>query len=121
MQLLQEKPSDLEKKSMTIEPFHQTLATHGLKLERDQPTTLQINMGLLCNQTCRHCHLDAGPGRRENMNSETADQIVDYAKKWGIVFNNLLTFANVPLGRFRDWPFEIRKSGQLYRKTFVRF
>ena len=77
----QEKAVDLKKKSMTIEPFRQTLATHGLKLERDQTTTLQINMGLLCNQTCRHCHLSAGPGRKENMDSETADQIADYAKK----------------------------------------
>ena len=69
------------KKSITIEPFRQTLSTHGLKLERDQTTTLQINMGLLCNQICRHCHLDAGPGRKENMNYETADHIVDYAKR----------------------------------------
>jgi len=67
--------------SMTFEPFRQTLATQGLKLERDQTTTLQINTGLLCNQTCRHCHLDAGPGRKENMNSETANQIADYAKR----------------------------------------
>ena len=70
-----------EKRAMTIEPFRQTLATHGLKLERDQTTTLQINMGLLCNQTCRHCHLNTGPGRNENMKSETADQIADYAKR----------------------------------------
>jgi len=69
------------KRAMAIEPFHQALSTHDLKLERDQTTTLQINMGLLCNQTCRHCHLDAGPGRKENMNSETADQIADYAKR----------------------------------------
>ena len=70
-----------EKRAMAIEPFRQTLATHGLKLERDQTTTLQINMGLLCNQTCRHCHLGAGPSRKENMNSETAAQIADYAEK----------------------------------------
>jgi len=69
------------KRAMDIEPFRQALATHGLKLERDQTTTLQINMGLLCNQTCRHCHLSAGPGRKENMNSETANQIVAYAKR----------------------------------------
>jgi len=70
---------NLEKKSVTIEPFRQTLAKHGLSLERAQTTTLQVNVGLLCNQTCRHCHLSAGPGRKENMNSKTLDQIVDYA------------------------------------------
>ena len=34
---------------------------------------LQINVGKLCNQTCRHCHVDAGPDRAESMTSETAD------------------------------------------------
>jgi len=33
--------------------------------------TLQINVGKLCNQTCRHCHVDAGPDRREVMARET--------------------------------------------------
>jgi sulfatase maturation enzyme AslB (radical SAM superfamily) len=32
---------------------------------------LQINVGKLCNQTCRHCHVDAGPDRREVMTRET--------------------------------------------------
>jgi radical SAM/Cys-rich protein len=33
--------------------------------------TLQINVGKLCNQTCRHCHVDAGPDRREVMSRDT--------------------------------------------------
>lgn len=33
----------------------------------------QINVGKLCNQTCRHCHVDAGPERRETMSRETAE------------------------------------------------
>src|SRR5437016_3839085 len=32
---------------------------------------LQLNVGKLCNQTCRHCHVDAGPDRREIMTRET--------------------------------------------------
>jgi radical SAM/Cys-rich protein len=35
-------------------------------------TVFQINVGKLCNQTCRHCHVDAGPDRRETMSRETA-------------------------------------------------
>ena len=35
---------------------------------------LQLNLGKLCNQTCRHCHVDAGPHRTEVMSRETADQ-----------------------------------------------
>ena len=37
-------------------------------------TTLQLNVGKLCNQTCRHCHVDAGPDRREVMSRETMTQ-----------------------------------------------
>ena len=36
-------------------------------------TVLQINVGKLCNQTCRHCHVDAGPDRTESMSRETAE------------------------------------------------
>jgi radical SAM/Cys-rich protein len=35
-------------------------------------TVFQINVGKLCNQTCRHCHVDAGPDRRESMSREIA-------------------------------------------------
>jgi radical SAM/Cys-rich protein len=34
---------------------------------------LQVNVGKMCNQTCSHCHVDAGPDRRESMSRETAD------------------------------------------------
>ena len=34
---------------------------------------LQINVGKLCNQSCRHCHVDAGPDRRESMTRETME------------------------------------------------
>ena len=36
--------------------------------------TLQINVGKVCNQTCRHCHVDAGPDRVELMSQETMAQ-----------------------------------------------
>jgi len=63
----------------TPEPFHQTLLRYGLNLERGKTTILQVNVGLLCNQTCHHCHLNAGPGRTENMDLETADAVITYA------------------------------------------
>ncbi|HKT34608.1 MAG TPA: arsenosugar biosynthesis radical SAM (seleno)protein ArsS [Nitrospira sp.] len=40
-------------------------------------TVFQINVGKLCNQTCRHCHVDAGPDRQECMTSETARQCIE--------------------------------------------
>jgi radical SAM/Cys-rich protein len=43
----------------------------------------QINVGKLCNQTCRHCHVDAGPDRREIMTQETAEQCVAAIERSG--------------------------------------
>ena len=68
-------------RDMKIDPFHLTLSTHGLKLRREKTSTLQVNVGLLCNQACRHCHLDAGPGRKEIMQQETMDDVLTYARK----------------------------------------
>ncbi len=64
-----------------LEPFRQTLAKQAIKLERGRTSTLQINVGLLCNQTCRHCHLGAGPHRQENMNASTAEDVITYAEQ----------------------------------------
>lgn len=42
------------------------------------PEIFQINIGKLCNQTCSHCHVDAGPDKkRENMDRETLEQCLD--------------------------------------------
>ncbi len=54
--------------------FESRLAGAGFStLRSDRIDTLQINVGKLCNQTCRHCHVDAGPDRREIMSRETAE------------------------------------------------
>lgn len=71
-------PTDMD----FTEPFDAALARHGLKLARDRATILQINVGLLCNQVCRHCHLDAGPQRTEIMDRETVDQVIDLAQRF---------------------------------------
>jgi radical SAM/Cys-rich protein len=42
---------------------------------------LQVNVGKLCNQTCRHCHVDAGPDRREVMTLETVDECLDALRR----------------------------------------
>ena len=65
----------------SIVPFKTTLVQHHLRLARDITQTLQINLGFLCNQVCRHCHLNAGPGRKENMDAATVDAVVAYAAR----------------------------------------
>ena len=55
--------------------FDDRLAESGLPpLRADEIEVFQINVGKLCNQTCRHCHVDAGPHRAaEQMTRETAE------------------------------------------------
>jgi radical SAM/Cys-rich protein len=58
----------------TCPPFEEKLATAGLQpLHATGITVFQINVGKFCNQTCRHCHVDAGPERTEQMTRETAE------------------------------------------------
>jgi radical SAM/Cys-rich protein len=55
-------------------PFSETLDESGLgHLHACGIDVFQINVGKLCNQTCSHCHVDAGPDRREIMTRETAE------------------------------------------------
>jgi radical SAM/Cys-rich protein len=55
--------------------MHATLpllqATEFPHLSRRQLTTLQVNLGYRCNQSCLHCHVNAGPNRKEMMAAET--------------------------------------------------
>ena len=63
-----------------VKPFAKQVATDVGPLVRTSLTDLQINLGKLCNQTCTHCHVDAGPTKiRENMDLSTADRVVELA------------------------------------------
>ncbi len=54
--------------------FETRLAQSGLlPLHATGITVFQINVGKLCNQTCKHCHVDAGPDHTEIMSRETAE------------------------------------------------
>ncbi|MGH7724032.1 MAG: arsenosugar biosynthesis radical SAM (seleno)protein ArsS [Candidatus Eiseniibacteriota bacterium] len=54
--------------------FEDALSATGLgPLVAQRLDVLQVNVGKLCNQTCRHCHVDAGPDRREVMSRDTLD------------------------------------------------
>jgi len=59
--------------SARLLPFETRLEQASLgPLRATGITVFQINVGKLCNQTCRHCHVDAGPDRLETMSLETA-------------------------------------------------
>jgi radical SAM/Cys-rich protein len=56
--------------------FSDRLAADGQILRRTKTEILQINVGKLCNLTCMHCHVNAGPKRKEIMTRETIDRII---------------------------------------------
>jgi len=47
-------------------------------IKRDRLETLQVNLGYLCNQSCLHCHVNAGPTRKENMQEETIEDVIRF-------------------------------------------
>ncbi|MDB5279570.1 MAG: radical superfamily protein [Ferruginibacter sp.] len=62
-------------------PFQQQLEASGLYPLH--PTTLevfQVNVGKMCNQVCKHCHVDAGPDRKEIMSQETMQLCLEALK-----------------------------------------
>jgi radical SAM/Cys-rich protein len=62
-----ENQRSILEKANGLARFETELTTTAIKV-------LQINVGKLCNQTCRHCHVDAGPDRKEVMTRETAEE-----------------------------------------------
>ena len=61
----------LNKTFAGIPPFSDRLAKTGLlPLRSTGISTLQVNLGKVCNQSCRHCHVEAGPERKESMGLE---------------------------------------------------
>jgi radical SAM/Cys-rich protein len=54
-------------------------------LRRSRPVdTLQVNLGYTCNQSCLHCHVNAGPTRTEQMDRATVDAVLDVLRAGGI-------------------------------------
>lgn len=81
--------------------FEAALHDHGLDLRREKPDTLQINVGKLCNLTCSHCHVNAGPARKEIMTRETIDRIIDWLEPTDIATVDLTGGAPEMIPDFR--------------------
>ena len=57
------------------------MASDFPSIQRTKLETLQLNLGYLCNLSCTHCHVNAGPTRKELMTRETIDLVLAYVKK----------------------------------------
>lgn len=80
-------------------------------LTRGQLDTLQVNLGYLCNQTCTHCHVNAGPKRTELMTREVIDQVLAYLEQTGIQTLDVTGGAPEMNPHFRYLVSEARKLG----------
>ena len=58
--------------------FAEKLGADSLSRRRAHPEILQVNVGKLCNLTCMHCHVNAGPKRKEIMTREIIDRIINW-------------------------------------------
>ncbi|MBW6495198.1 MAG: radical SAM protein, partial [Burkholderiaceae bacterium] len=72
---------------------------------------VQVNLGYLCNQSCVHCHVGAGPNRVEQMSAETAVQVRDYLFASGATLLDLTGGAPELNASFRDLVVEVRARG----------
>jgi radical SAM/Cys-rich protein len=81
--------------------FAQKLKEHSISLRRGRPEILQINVGKLCNLTCVHCHVNAGPKRKEIMTHETIDRLLEWLSKTKIPVVDLTGGAPEMIPDFR--------------------
>ncbi|MFC4991367.1 arsenosugar biosynthesis radical SAM (seleno)protein ArsS [Rubritalea tangerina] len=67
-----------------MNPFDLALSNAHHPLTRTTPEILQLNIGKLCNLTCVHCHVNAGPKRKEIMSRDTIDKILTWFEQTDI-------------------------------------
>ena len=85
--------------------------TNQFPLRPKKLEILQINLGYMCNQVCGHCHVDAGPDRKEIMTQETMQQCLDVIKNTGAHTLDLTGGAPEMNPNFRWFVEEAAKAG----------
>ncbi len=91
--------------------FDQKLAEHGIDLRAGVVRTLQVNVGKLCNQACKHCHVDAGPSRTEILTRETAEDVIAALRRSRIPTLDITGGAPELIPSFRYLVTEARSAG----------
>lgn len=66
--------------NLGIPSFEERILKMGKPLAATGVEILQVNVGKMCNQTCKHCHVDAGPDRKEIMTRDTMQMCLDVVK-----------------------------------------
>ncbi len=84
------------------ETLSHLLPTDFPPIRRRRLTTLQANLGYLCNQSCLHCHVNAGPSRTELMDRPTIDLLLRFIEARGIQTLDVTGGAPEMNPHFRD-------------------
>lgn len=99
--------------TLQLPRFRQKLEMAGLfPLRPFETAVFQVNLGKMCNQVCRHCHVDAGPDRREIMTQETMQQCLDALAQTAIPTVDLTGGAPEMNPHFRWFVEQIRALGR---------
>ncbi len=99
------------------EKFGERVQRDVSRLDRVELSTLQLNVGKYCNQTCAHCHVGAGPHRKEIMTEETASRIVEWLGNTQISTVDITGGAPELNPNFRRIVAHVRRQG---RRVIVR-
>lgn len=95
-----------------VTPFAHTLKQHRLEIRRKAPAILQLNIGKLCNLACSHCHVNAGPWRKEIMTRATIDKILAWLEPTPIQTVDLTGGAPEMMPDFRYLIQALKKQAQ---------
>jgi len=98
--------------------FEKTLAEQNLHLAPLQVETLQVNVGKLCNQACKHCHVDAGPKRTEMMTRQAVERCLEILAAYPQIKNLDITGGAPELNDHFD--VFVREARKLGKHVMVR-
>ncbi len=98
--------------------FENALDRHALQLKPLSVETLQVNITKLCNQACRHCHVDASPKRTEQMDKRTVERCLEILAQHSSITTLDLTGGAPELNPYFD-DF-VREARALGKRVIVR-
>ncbi len=97
--------------------FAKVLGEHSLELRSAKIEILQVNVGKLCNQACKHCHVDASPTRTEIMTRDTIDRCLEVLQKHKIQTLDITGGAPEMIPDFRYF---VERARDIGAKIMVR-
>ncbi len=98
--------------------FYQYLKDNNINDKRNTIDTIQLNVGKKCNQSCKHCHVEAGPDRNEQMNKDTIDKILSLISQEGDIKRVELTGGAPELNE--NFRYLIIKLSEMEKQIVVR-